>query len=61
VTQEQREDARDRLAELVRRATFVPWPRIATRLKRAAKERRIEAKVRRSMTKRRRRAEPELE
>lgn len=61
-TQEQnREDARDRLAELVRRATFVPRPRIATRPTRASKERRIEAKVRRSTTKRRRRAKPELE
>jgi hypothetical protein len=60
-TQEQnREDARDRLAELVRRATFVPRPRIATRPTRASKERRIEAKVRRSTTKRRRRAKPEL-
>jgi ribosome-associated protein len=61
-TQEQnREDARDRLAELVRRATFLPRPRIATRPTRASKERRIEAKVRRSTTKRRRRAKPELE
>jgi ribosome-associated protein len=61
-TQEQnREDARDRLAELVRRATFVPRPRIATRPTWASKERRIEAKVRRSTTKRRRRAKPELE
>ena len=61
-TQEQnRQDARDRLAELVRRATIVPRPRIATRPTRAAKERRMEAKVRRSATKRRRRAKPELE
>ena len=61
-TQEQnRQDARDRLAELVRQATIVPRPRIATRPTRAAKERRMEAKVRRSATKRRRRAKPELE
>jgi ribosome-associated protein len=61
-TQEQnREDARDRLAELVRQATFVPRPRIATRPTRASKERRIEAKIRRGTTKRRRRAKPELE
>jgi ribosome-associated protein len=61
-TQEQnREDARDRLVELVRRATFVPRPRIATRPTRASKERRIEAKVRRSTTKRQRRAKPEHE
>jgi ribosome-associated protein len=61
-TQEQnRQDARDRLAELVRQATIVPRPRIATRPTRAAKARRMEAKVRRSATKRRRRAKPELE
>src|SRR5262245_2368222 len=61
-TQEQnREDARDRLAELVRRATFVPRPRIPTRPTRASKERRIEAKVRRSTTKRRRRVKLEFE
>jgi ribosome-associated protein len=56
-----REGARDRLAELVRLATFVPRPRIATRPTRASKERRIEAKVRRSTIKRSRRAKPELE
>lgn len=39
-----REDARARLAELVRAALHVPKPRIATRPSRAAKERRIEAK-----------------
>ncbi len=61
-TQEQnREDARNRLAELVRRATFVPRPRIATRPTRASKERRIEAKVRRSTTKQRRSGKPELD
>ena len=61
-TQEQnRKDARDRLAELVRRATFVPRRRIATRPTRASNERRIEAKVRRSTIKRGRRAKPELE
>ena len=59
--EQNRQDARDRLAELVRRATIVPRPRIATRPPRAAKERRMEAKVRRSATKRRRRAKPELE
>jgi ribosome-associated protein len=59
--EQNREDARERLAELVRRATFVPRRRIATRPTRASNERRIEAKVRRSTIKRRRRAKPELE
>jgi ribosome-associated protein len=47
-----RDDARERLAELVRAATVVPKRRIATRPSRASKERRIEAKKTRSAIKR---------
>lgn len=47
-----RDDARQRLAELVRAATVVPKRRIATRPSRASKERRIEAKKTRSAIKR---------
>jgi ribosome-associated protein len=47
-----REDARARLAELVRAATRVPKRRIATRPTLASKERRIEAKKTRSAIKR---------
>jgi ribosome-associated protein len=49
-----REIARERLAELVRRATFVPKKRKPTRPPRAAKERRIETKKRHGQTKRQR-------
>lgn len=47
-----REDARERLVELIRRATEKPKPRIATRPSRAAKRRRVEAKVKRGQVKR---------
>ena len=47
-----RDDARDRLAELIRAATHVPKRRIATRPTRASKERRIETKKNRSTIKR---------
>jgi ribosome-associated protein len=47
-----REDARRRLAELVRAAMVVPKRRIATRPTRASQERRIEAKKTRSAIKR---------
>jgi ribosome-associated protein len=61
-TQEQnRADARDRLAELVRQAAVAPKHRVKTKPSRAAKERRLEAKARRGETKRRRRAKPPLE
>ena len=49
-----RQIARQRLAELIRRATFVPKKRKPTRPTRASKERRIESKKRTSATKRRR-------
>jgi ribosome-associated protein len=52
-TQERnREDARERLAELIRRATVVPKRRVPTRPSRASKERRREEKAKRSRVKR---------
>lgn len=53
-----REDARERLAELLARAAHRPRPRIATRPGRAAKERRLESKRARADTKRRRTFRP---
>jgi len=47
-----REDARARLAELVREALAQAPPRVATRPSRASRERKIEAKRRRSRVKR---------
>lgn len=47
-----REDARARLAELIRRAAVPPKPRRPTRPPEAAKRRRIEAKQRRARLKR---------
>ena len=47
-----REDARSRLAELIREAAMPPKVRIATRTPRAAKLRRLDAKSARSATKR---------
>jgi ribosome-associated protein len=46
-----RDDARARLADLIREATYVPKKRIKTKPTRAAKERRIEGKKRRSNVK----------
>ena len=61
-TQEQnREDARRRLADLVLQATLTPKARRATRPSRAAKERRIESKQRRGETKKLRRTTPHLD
>jgi ribosome-associated protein len=55
-TQERnRADARERLAELIRRAAVPPKPRRATRPTKASKERRVEAKKGRSAVKRMRR------
>ena len=52
-TQERnREDARERLAELVRRAAVVPKRRVPTKPTRASKDRRREAKAKRSRVKR---------
>src|SRR5258708_11314721 len=49
-----RQIARERLAELIRRAIFVPKKRKPTRPTRASKERRIESKKRTGFTKRQR-------
>ena len=61
-TQEQnRADARARLAELIRRAAVTPKLRVKTRPTRAAKERRLKAKEQRGLTKRNRQAKPSLD
>ncbi len=61
-TQERnRDDARERLVELVRRATVVPKRRIPTKPTRAAKERRREAKAKRSHVKKLRSGRPDLD
>ena len=58
-TQEQnRADARERLMELVHRASIVPKRRIKTRLTRAVKERRRDSKQKRSRVKQTRRERP---
>jgi ribosome-associated protein len=58
-TQERnRQDARDRLLDLIRRAAVPPVPRRPTRPTRASRERRIETKKRRAGIKRLRRARP---
>ena len=52
-TQERnRQDARERLAEIIRAASFVPKARVATRPTRASKELRLGAKKSRSAIKR---------
>jgi len=52
-TQERnREDARERLAELIRQAAVVPKRRVPTKPSRAAKERRRQEKAQRSRVKR---------
>lgn len=60
-TQEQnREDARQRLAALIRSALEPPKPRRATRVTKAAKARRLESKRRHSQVKHLRGMKPEL-
>jgi len=54
-----REDALARLVELIRRAAVPPVPRRPTRPSKAEKRRRLEGKLRRGVTKRLRRVEPE--
>jgi ribosome-associated protein len=56
-----RDDALDRLVDLVRRAAVAPRPRRPTRPTAAARERRIEAKKHRGGVKRQRRAKPALD
>jgi ribosome-associated protein len=61
-TQERnREDARERLADLVRKALHVPKTRIATKPTRAARTRRLEAKGKRGDVKRMRRSKPDMD
>ena len=61
-TQERnREDAVERLVELIRQATERPKPRKKTRPSKAAKERRIEGKKRRGEIKKVRRSAPNLD
>jgi ribosome-associated protein len=61
-TQERnRQDARERLISLVRRAAVPPKPRRPTRPSQAAKERRLEEKRRRSHQKRLRRSELDVD
>ena len=61
-TQERnREDARERLVDLIRRADVAPVPRRATKPTAGARERRLESKKRRSSIKGLRRARPPLD
>ena len=61
-TQERnREDARERLFELIRQAAIRPKPRRPTRPTAASRERRIEGKKRRAGVKRMRAARPSLD
>lgn len=61
-TQERnREDAINRLVELIRQATQKPKPRKKTKPSKAAKERRIEGKKQRGVVKKMRRAAPNLD
>lgn len=46
-----RKDAFDRLKEIIRKATFVPKPRIATRPSKGAVKRRLESKAKRAQVK----------
>jgi ribosome-associated protein len=61
-TQERnREDARTRLAELVREALYVPKKRVATKPSRASKARRVDSKVKRGNVKKLRRSRPSFD
>ncbi len=61
-TQERnRTDARDRLADLVRRAAIAPKKRVKTRPSRAAKKRRLDTKARRGRLKQTRRGKPDAD
>ena len=58
-TQERnREDARARLADLIRQALVVPKRRIATKPSRGEKARRVESKVKRGSVKKLRQSKP---
>ncbi len=61
-TQERnREDARDRLLKLIRKAAIVPKRRVATKAPRASKEKRREDKTKRSRVKKLRRSKLDLD
>lgn len=61
-TQERnREDAREKLAGLIRQALHVPKKRIATKPSKAARTRRLEAKGQRGQIKRMRRTKPDMD
>ena len=61
-TQERnRDEARSRLADLVRRASIVPKKRIATKPTRGSKTRRIEGKVKRGVVKKLRQSKPSFD
>ncbi|MHA1574196.1 MAG: alternative ribosome rescue aminoacyl-tRNA hydrolase ArfB, partial [Alphaproteobacteria bacterium] len=61
-TQERnREDARDRLLKLIRKAAIVPKRRVATKPPRASKEKRREDKTKRSRVKKLRRSKLDLD
>jgi len=60
-TQEQnRADARARLVAMIREALVAPKPRIATKPSRGARQRRLDAKEKRSIVKRLRQTKPDL-
>jgi len=56
-----RQDALDRLIDLIRRAAVAPRPRRATKPTKAARERRVEAKKHRAGLKQMRRVKPTVE
>ena len=56
-----RQDALDRLVDLIREAAVAPQPRRPTRPTRASRERRVETKKRRSRVKGLRRIEPSFD
>jgi ribosome-associated protein len=61
-TQERnRDEARARLTDLIRRATIVPKKRIATKPTRGSKTRRIEGKVKRGVVKKLRQSKPSFD
>ena len=61
-TQERnREDARERLVELIRAATYVPRKRIKTKPTFGSKQRRLEGKAQRGEVKRMRRSKPDFD
>lgn len=60
-TQERnRDDARERLFDLIRKAAIVPKRRVPTKPTRASKERRLDDKTKRSRTKHLRSGKPDL-